>query len=75
MEQEELSSAAAAAYLGVSRTRITELTQAGRIGHKVAGRYWVYTKSELDAYRAQAPTNKGGRPKSGSPIRMPLIAA
>jgi len=64
MQDEELTSTAAAEYLKVSRTRVHELRQSGRIGRQVAGKYWIYTKSELDAYRAQAAANKGGRPKA-----------
>jgi hypothetical protein len=69
----EMTSAQAAKYLGVSRTRISELSNARRIGRRVAGKYWVYTKAELDAYREQALTNKGGRPKSYALIPTPVI--
>lgn len=71
---DEMTSAQAASYLGVSRTRISELSNAGRIGRRVAGKYWVYTKAELDAYREQAPANKGGRGKSSAAIPSPVVA-
>ncbi len=61
-EEELLSAAQAADYLSVSRQRIYELTESGRLGKKIAG-YWVYTRAELDAYMAQRDANKGGRPK------------
>jgi hypothetical protein len=71
----ELTAADAARYLGVSRTRISELSQAGRFGRKIAGRYWIYTKDELDAYNEARQHNKGGRPKSDDLIPMPVIRA
>jgi hypothetical protein len=50
----------AAQYLGVSYKRLHQLTKEG-IGRKISG-HWVFTREELDAYRA-AEKNKGGRPK------------
>ncbi len=61
-EEDLLNAAQAATYLGVSRQRIYELTDSGRLGKKIAG-YWLYTRAELDEYIAQRETNKGGRPK------------
>ncbi len=58
---EYLNAVQAAEYLGVSKQRISELTQAGRIGRRIAG-HPVYTRQELDEYRSQ-PKDKGGRPK------------
>lgn len=63
-EDEYLNVVQAAEYLGVSKQRISELTQAGRIGRKIAG-HPVYTREELDHYRNQ-PKAKGGRPKKAS---------
>ena len=60
---EYLSAAQAAQYLGLHRSRVYQLLKAG-LGRQVAG-YWVFTKAELDAYRA-APKSKGGRPKRAS---------
>ncbi len=63
-EQEEMIAADAARYLGVSPERISALVRSGRlVGRMIAGRVRVFTHAELDAYRAQAATNKGGRPK------------
>ena len=60
-ELEYLSASQAAAYLGMHRSRLYQLTKAG-LGQQIGG-YWLYTKAELDAYKA-APKSKGGRPKS-----------
>jgi hypothetical protein len=50
-----------AAYLGVNRQRIYQLAKVGRIGREVAG-YRVFSREELDAFKAQ-PKPKGGRPR------------
>ena len=63
-EPEYLSASQAAAYLGVHRSRLYQLTKAG-LGRRIGG-YWLYTKAELDTYTA-APKKKGGRPKSIAP--------
>jgi excisionase family DNA binding protein len=60
-ENEYLNAVQAAEYLGVRRQRVYELVEDGRIGRKIAG-YWVFTTTELDAYKAQKGVNKGGRP-------------
>ncbi len=76
MADEEMISADAARYLGVTRERVSALVREGRlIGRIVAGRVRIFTKSELDAYRAQAATNKGGRPKEeAGPIARASLA-
>ncbi len=61
MEPEYLNAVQAAAYLGVNRQRIYQLAKAGRIGQEVAG-YKVFTRDELDAFKAQ-PKAKVGRPR------------
>lgn len=66
-EQDEMIAADAARYLGVTPERISALVRKGRlVGRVVAGRVRVFTRSELDTYRTQAVTNKGGRPKKRS---------
>lgn len=60
-ENEYLNAAQAAEYLDVKKQRIYELTEDGRIGRKIAG-YWVFTKEELDLYKASRGDRKGGRP-------------
>ncbi len=62
--QDYLNAVQAADYLGVGRQRIYQLADAGKIGRRIAG-YWVFTKPELDAYKAQ-PKSKGGRPKESA---------
>ena len=62
---ELFNSTDAATYLGVTPRRIYALRDQGRIGRKLgSGGYWLYTKSELDRYRA---TRKTGRPKGYKP--------
>lgn len=51
----------AAAHLGVSRARLYALTRAGKVGRQVGG-YWLYTRAELDDWKAQR-NPRGGRPK------------
>ncbi len=64
MADELLKAVQAAKYLGITRQRVYELAEAGRLGQRIAG-YWVFSKAELDAFKA-APKSKGGRPKSGA---------
>ncbi len=66
MSDEEITAGEAARIAGVSRQRINQLAEAGRIGRQVAGRYWVFTRAEIEAFKAQ-PKSKGGRPKSNAP--------
>ncbi len=59
--QEDLLTAAdAARELGVSRQRMTELANQGRLGRRVAGRYWVFTRKEIEEYKRQ---RRVGRPR------------
>jgi hypothetical protein len=62
-----LTGADAARELGVTRQRVTELAQAGRIGRQVAGRYWFFTREEIEAYKND---RKVGRPKSEIELTM-----
>ena len=59
--EELINAQSAAEYMGVSRARIYALTKARAIGRQVGG-YWLYTKAELDAYKARR-NPQGGRPK------------
>ena len=69
-EQEELiTTGEAMRMLGLSRQRINEIASAGRIGRQIAGRYWVFTREEIEAYKAQ-PKSKGGRPKEDLNLTM-----
>ena len=55
----------AAAYLGITPARVYLLSKQGRLGRRIGG-YWLYTRAELDAWKA-VPKSKGGRPKSEAP--------
>lgn len=65
MDEELLSAKQAAAHLGVTRARINQLAEAGRLTRREIGGYFLYLKSEVDAYKA-APKSKGGRPKTAA---------
>lgn len=64
----------AAAILGVTRQHLTMLARQGVIGRQELGRYWVFTRAELEAYKG-APKNKGGRPKSFVRAPSPVALA
>ena len=79
VEQEELITAGEAArIMGISRQRINELASSGRLGRQVAGRYWVFTRDEVEAYMT-LPKSKGGRPKEDATLTMenetPVLAS
>ena len=62
-EQEYLSAVQAAKYVGVNRQRIYFLATEGRLGRQIGG-FWLFTRSELDAFKQErAKHPKGGRPK------------
>ena len=50
----------AAEYLGLTRQAIIALTKRRGLGRRY-GTVWLFTKSELDAWRDH-PRTKGGRP-------------
>ena len=64
MTDELLTSSEAAAYLGVTKERIYMLRNQGRLGVLIAGKVWLYPKSQVEEYRA---TRKQGRPKGYKP--------
>lgn len=49
--------------LGITRQRLAVIAQQGRIGHQVAGRYWIFTPEEVEAFKPQIQ-GKAGRPKN-----------
>ena len=51
MAQELLSPGEAAAYLGVSRQRLTQLREKGQVTAYRIGRFWVYPREDLDRRR------------------------
>ncbi len=67
-EDDEMIAADAARYLEVTQERVRALVRDGRlVGRVVAGKVRVFTKSELDAYKAErAQRPRGGRPKKPS---------
>jgi hypothetical protein len=76
--EDELTTPAAAAYLGMTRQALTIAAERGEIGRKrsVIGRtppyVWVFTRRELDAWKARVK-NRGGRPKSDALMATPAI--
>ncbi len=68
---ELLSGQEAAEYLGISRARIYALARQGRLGREIGG-YWMFTRGELDAYKAE-PKSKGGRPKDEMMTPTPVV--
>ena len=62
-DQDELTGGDAAALLGVSRQRVNQLAYDGTIpARHVAGRFWIFRRSDVEAYKARRNV-KGGRPK------------
>ena len=58
---ELLTSGDVAREYGISRDRVFQLAVMGRIGHQIAGHYWVFTREEIEAYRPRI-MGKPGRP-------------
>jgi excisionase family DNA binding protein len=73
-DEEYLNAVQAAEYLKISKQRIYELRNAGRIGRQMGG-YWLFTKRELDEYQAQKGTRKAGRPKGSRSQKIDSAAA
>lgn len=79
-EQEQLLTAGdVARETGLSRQRVNQLASEGRLGRQIAGRYWVFTREEVDHLKPIAKTSKGGRPKEDANLQMknemPTLAA
>lgn len=70
---DEMSAEDAAKYLGVSLARVYALANQERIGRKVAGKFYLFTRVELDEYKATR-NPKGGRPKSEIALMSPVMA-
>ncbi len=58
----------AADYLGVTPQFIYRLRTQKQLGQLIMGKFWMYTKTELDHYR-NTRMGKRGRPKGYSPKR------
>ena len=59
---EELTIADASREFGVSRQRVLQIAQEGRLGRQVAGRYWIFTRAEIDAFKPRIQ-GKPGHPR------------
>jgi excisionase family DNA binding protein len=69
MDDELITTGEAAKYLDMSRQRMIELAEGGKIPTRRAGKFWLFRKTDLDRWKA-APKDKGGRPKSDVKIPM-----
>lgn len=62
-QHDELTGGEAARLLGVSRQQVNRLAHAGKLpARHVAGRFWIFRRADIEAYKAQEKS-KGGRPK------------
>jgi excisionase family DNA binding protein len=60
--KEEMTLQEAANELGITRQRLAVIAKSGRLGHQVVGRYWAFTREEIEAYRPHVQ-GRPGRPK------------
>ncbi len=68
---EEVTGGEAARLLELSRQQVNRLAHAGKLlGRQIAGRYWLFRKGDVFAYK-RAARAKGGRPKSGPATSTP----
>ena len=63
MDDELITTGEAATYLGMSRQRMIELAENGKIPTRRAGKFWLFRRADLDRWKV-APKDKGGRPKN-----------
>ena len=66
---EDLTLSEAARELGISRQRLAVIASEGRLGRQVAGHYWIFTRTEVEAFRPNIQ-GKAGRPKSEIAVTM-----
>ncbi len=64
-----LTTTQAADYLGITRQHAHSLTKQG-YGTRY-GSVWLFTREELDRWRAQPKKGPGGRPPKGASGRSP----
>ncbi len=63
----EITGGEAAKLLQVTRQQISKLARSGKLpGRQVLGRYWVFKRRDVQAYK-RAEKAKGGRPKKAVP--------
>ncbi|HSH83388.1 MAG TPA: helix-turn-helix domain-containing protein [Herpetosiphonaceae bacterium] len=72
LDHELWSTQQAADYLGVTRQAVHALARRGEVGRRV-GRAWVFTKSEIDAWRDK-PRPLGGRPPKANAGTLALAS-
>ncbi|HEX6291259.1 MAG TPA: helix-turn-helix domain-containing protein [Herpetosiphonaceae bacterium] len=71
---DDLTGGAAARLLGVTRQQVNRLAHEGKLpARQIAGRYWVFKRADVEAYKMKEKS-KGGRPKKGESRRNDLIA-
>ncbi len=62
-KEDQLTGGEAARLLGVTRQHINRLAHDGKIpARQVAGRFWLFRRIDIEAYRLQVK-DKGGRPR------------
>ena len=64
-----LTTAQAAAQLGCSRRRISQLIASGRLRAQRVGWQWLIAAADLDAVRVRKPGWRKGRPRGPRPAR------
>lgn len=72
-DEKWLSAAEAAEYLGITRARIHAIRESREGFGKQLGKYWYFTKKELDEYNINK--QRPNPSKNGGPIPTPVIAA
>ncbi len=72
--KEEMTLQEAAAELGITRLRLAVIAKSGRLGHQVVGRYWAFTREEIEAYRPHVQ-GRPGRPKAAAEPQAPPSSA
>lgn len=65
-----MSVAEVAAALGLTKARIRQLAQDGRLPGEKVGRDWVFTVDAVAAFRSQ-PRRRAGRPRKDDTIGVP----
>jgi len=69
MEDELLTGVEAAEYLGVTSQYIYKLRREGKLGQLIAGKVWLYPKSQLETFSKNR--RSVGRPIGYKPPRKP----
>ena len=77
MEEEFLSPGEAAALLGVSRQRLTQLREKGQVRAHRVGHFWLYHRGDLERRKAESSQRaKEQRDEESRPNKYrPMYAA